>query len=134
MRRFYVFWFFFSAGWGYLMSQRFPGVEPKTTAQIAGGLPAGALTIFLLLSLEAWRTRPQKLLPPSVDLKPWQMPMGVTLFVLLTFLFSSFWGVLFGLLLSGSDFREPLFMLLVSAGGLTGVWGAYRAFRTRYVP
>ena len=133
MKRFYVFWFFFSAGWGYLVSQPFPGVEPKALLQVAGGLLAGALTMFMLLCVEAWRTRPHKLPRPSIDLKPWQMPTGVMLFVLVTFLFAGFWGIVFGLSLSGSDFREPAFIMLTSIGGLVGVWAAYRAFPTRYV-
>jgi hypothetical protein len=42
MKLFYVFWFFFSASWGYLMAQPY-GLEPKTIAQIAAGLPIGAI-------------------------------------------------------------------------------------------
>src|SRR5687768_10321605 len=132
MRRFYVFWFFFSAGWGYLMSQPFPGFEPKAAAHILGALPLGALMTFVLLGIEAWRMRPGKLPAPRIELKPWQMPTGVMQFVFITFLFSGFWGVVFGLLIASSDFREPLFVFLLSVGGLVGIVGIHRVFQTRF--
>ena len=132
MRRFYVFWFFFSAGWGYLMSQPFPGFEPKMATHIAGALPIGALTAFLLLGLEAWRARPGKLQAPRLDLKPWQVPMGLMQFVFATFMFSGFWGVVFGTVFESSDFREPLFFFLMSVGGLGGIIGVHRVFQSRF--
>jgi hypothetical protein len=132
MKRFYVFWFFFSAGWGYLMSQPFPGFEPKTIAHIAAALPIGALMAFLLLGIEAWRARPGKLQAPRLDLKPWEMPTGLTQFVFATFMFSGFWGVVFGAVLASSDFREPLFFFLLSVGALAGIVGVHRAFPSRF--
>ena len=132
MKRFYVFWFFFSAGWGYLMSQPFAGAEPKTATHILGALPLGALTAALLLAIEAWRARPGRLPAPNIELRPWHMPTGVMQFVFVTFTFSGFWGVVFGATLASSDFREPLFFLMMSIGGLVGIVGVHRAFQSRF--
>ena len=131
MKIFYAFWFLFSAGWGYLMSQPL-GFEPKTKLQTAAGIPIGAMMTFFLLGIEAWRAAPRSLQAPSIELKPWQMPTGLLQFVLVTFMFSGFWGVVFGAVLPSSDFGEPLFFLLISVGGLGGVIGVHRAFRSRF--
>jgi hypothetical protein len=132
MKRFYVFWFFFSAGWGYLMSQPFSGVETKTAAHILLALPLGALTAAMLLAVEAWRMRPGKLPAPNIELRPWHMPTGVMQFVFVTFMFSGAWGVFFGAILASSDFREPLFFLMMSVGGLGGIVGVHRALHWRF--
>ena len=108
------------------------GLEPKTMAHIVAGLPIGAIMAFLLLGIEAWRAMPDTLQAPHVDLKPWQMPTGLMQFVLATFLFSAFWGVVLGSVLPSSDFREPLFILAVSIGGLAGIIGVYHAFQSRF--
>jgi hypothetical protein len=132
MKRFYVFWFFFSAGWGYLMSQPSATAEPKAATHILAALPLGALTAALLLAIEAWRARPGKLPAPSIELRPWHMPTGVMQFVFVTFMFSGFWGVIFGAILTSSDFREPLFFLMMSVGGLVGILGVHRALQSHY--
>ena len=132
MKRFYVFWFFFSAGWGYLMSQPFAGAEPRTATHILAALLLGALTAALLLAIEAWRARPGKLPAPRIDLKPWHMPTGGMQFVLVTFMFSGFWGLIFGLTLEAADFKEPLFYLAMSIGGLLGILGVHRALQSRF--
>lgn len=132
MKRFYVFWFFLSAGWGYLMAQPFADVAPRPATEILLAFPLGALTAALLLAMEAWRSRPSKLPAPRVDLKPWHMPTGVMQFVFVTFAFSSFWGLVFGALLTAGDFRQPLFFLMMSIGGLAGMLGIYRGFQSRF--
>ena len=131
MKRFYVFWFFFSAGWGFLLSRSL-GDTPREVAEILLAFPLGALTSAMLLAIEAWRARPGKLPAPRIELKPWHMPTGVMQFVLVTFAFASLWGLLFGMLLAGSDVRQPLFFLLMSVGGLAGMLGVFRGLRSRF--
>jgi hypothetical protein len=131
MKRFYVFWFFFSAGWGYLLSQPFPGAQHQV-AEILLAFPLGALTAAMLLAIEVWRARPGKLPAPRIELKPWHMPTGGMQFVFITFAFSSLWGLLFGILIAAGDVRQPLFFLMMSVGGLLGMLGTYRGLQSRF--
>lgn len=134
MKRFYVFWFFFSAGWGYLMSEPFLDTpNPRTLVMVLASFPAGAITFLLLLSVELWRLGPtKKLSPPSLALKPWHLPFGLATFVVLTVLFSSVWGVVFALAKANGQVFEPLHFFMLSAGGLLGMWAAYRIFPSRF--
>ena len=134
MKRFYVFWFFFSAGWGYLMAEAFPAaIAPRSLAMALASLPVGALTFFLLLSFELWRLGSSRKAPrPSLALKPWNMPFGGAIFVLMTFLFASSWGVLFAVIRDNGHISEPLHYLSLSVGGLIAVWGVHRAFPSRF--
>ena len=132
MKRFYKFWFFFSAGWGYLMSQPLPGAETKSAMHILAALPLSALNVALLLAIEIWRVRPGKLPAPNMELRPWNMPTGVMQFVFISFIFSGMWGLLFGATLASGDFRLPLFFLMMSVGGLAGLVGFHRAFPSRF--
>ena len=132
MKRFYVFWFFFSAGWGYLMAQSFSGVAPRAATEILLAFPLGALSAALLLAIEAWRARPGKLPAPRIELKPWHMPTGVMQFVFVTFAFSSVWGLVLGALLTAGDIRQSLFFLMMSLGGLAGVLAVYRVLPSRF--
>jgi hypothetical protein len=132
MKRFYVGWFFFSAGWGYLMAQPFADVPPRPAADIPLAFLSGAITAALLLGIEAWRARPGKLPAPRIELKPWHMPTGLMQFVFVTFTFSGLWGVLLGTLLTTGDVKEPLFVLMMSLGGLAGMLGIYRGFQSRF--
>lgn len=134
MKRFYLFWFFFAAGWGYLMSEPFPNApQARTLAMSFASLPVGAITFFLLFSIELWRLGPNAKLPrPSLSLKPWNVRMGLPIFVLMTFLFSSVWGTVFALSKSNGYVTEPLHFFLLSVGGLTGIWLVYRLFPSRF--
>src|SRR5262245_50089431 len=95
MRWFYAFWFFFCAAWGSLLAQPFPGgFEARSVPLAVASLPVGAITFFLALSVELWRLGANRKVPkPSLTLKPWNMPIGFTVFILLTFLFTGIWGV-----------------------------------------
>jgi hypothetical protein len=134
VKRFYVFWFFFSAGWGYLMAEPWPaGFAPRSITMALVSLPVAALSLFLLLSFELWRLGPNnKASRPSLSLKPWNMPFGGAVFVLMTFFFAGSWGVLFAMIRDNGQVSEPLHFFLLSAGGLIGVWGVYRVFSSRF--
>ena len=133
-RRSYVFWFFFSAGWGYLMSESFPGAEQRSLAEALGALPLSALTIVMIMAVELWRMGPnRKALPPSLSLKPWNMPVGIPQFVMITFLFSSIWGLVFAFIRESGAVEQPLFFLSLSVGGLAGLLAVHHLFRARFV-
>ena len=133
MRRFYIFWFFFSCGWGYLMSQpSLADAEKITALHILSALPLSALNAAVLLAIEVWRARPGKLPAPNIELRPWNMPIGLMQFVFTTFIFAAIWGLLFGITLVSGDFRLPLFFLMMSVGGLAGLVAFHRAFPSRF--
>lgn len=135
MKRFYRFWFFFCVGWGYLMSQPLSGpetIDALHMTHVLAALPLSALNVALLLALEVLRARPAKLPTPNIELRPWNMPTGVMQFVLITFVFSGAWGLLFGIALGSNDFRVSLLFLMMSIGGLAGLLGFHRAFPSRF--
>lgn len=132
MRRFYACWFFFCAGWGYLMAQFSSEAGGNSVLAMVGSLPAGVLTLFILMSIELWRLPPGKRVPgPSLDLKPWHLPFGIPVFVFVTFLFSSIWGLLIALAVPDSFLFYPAQMLMLSAGGLVGLKLASHVFSAR---
>jgi hypothetical protein len=126
MKRFYPVWFFVCVGWGYMLSQSAPaGFVPSSSSALATLLafPASAFWTFVLLAFEAWRAGPHhRLSPPSLKLKPWNMPTGVVLFVFITFLFASVWGLAFGAILTSASMQGPLHILALSSGGLVGLF------------
>jgi hypothetical protein len=133
-RRSYLLWFFFCAGWGYLMVESFPDAEQRSLVEALGALPLSALTVFMIMAIEFWRMGPdKKILRPSLSLKPWNMPVGAMQFVFVTFLFSSVWGLVFAPMRESTAFEQPLFFLSLSVGGLVGLWAVHHLFRARFV-
>lgn len=104
MRRFYIFWFFVPAGWGYLLPKLPVSPQPLLPVALVS-LAGSAITLFLISAVELWRTSPEKkALPLSLSLKPWDLPFGLGLFILLTFLFSSVWGLAFASFFADAQF------------------------------
>lgn len=133
MNRFYVFWFFFCAGWGYLMAQPIPNATvPQSLGLALASFPISAVTFFLILAIDVWRSRPRKLTRPSFALKPWNMPAGGALFVLVTFAFAGVWGILVAAILDQAIVVQALQFFLLGLGGLVGVWSAYYVFPSRF--
>ena len=134
MKRFYVLWFFFCAGWGYLMAEPLPeGFAPRSISMALATAPVAAVTFFALLAFELWRHGPNHKLPrPSISLKPWQMPLGPAIFVPITFLFSGMWAVMFAAVRGNGQLPEAVHFLLLGAGALIGVWGVHRVFPSRF--
>jgi hypothetical protein len=132
MKRFYAFWFFFCAGWGYLLAQ-FPPSDNHTTAlMVVGSFLGGIFTLFLLMAIELWRIPSgRQIVGPSLTLKPWNLPFGIPMFVLITFLFSSIWGVLFGFLVPAMSASHPAQFLSLSIGGLLGLRLSTHVFASR---
>jgi hypothetical protein len=133
-RRSYVLWFFFCAGWGYLMAESFPGIEQRSIVEALLALPLGALTVLMIMAVELWRLAPGgKLLAPSLSLKPWNMPVGVIQFVSVTFLFSSIWGLVFAPMRTSGAIEQSLFVLSLGVGGLVGLFAFHHLYRARFV-
>ncbi len=133
MKRFYLVWFFICSGWGYLMAQPAPAsfAAPLRSAWVA--FPAAAFWVFVLVAIDALRTAaPRRLSRPSLSLKPWVMPAGLMLFVLLTVLFSSIWGLACAALLPAARVQMPLSLFAMSCGGVVGLWAAPHAFPSRF--
>jgi hypothetical protein len=132
MKRFYIVWFFFCAVWGYLSTQMSSAFTPAV-AQASATFAVGAISIFVLIAIEIWRAGPSSTLSqPSLSLKPWNQPVGLMLFVLLTFLFSSIWGLGISVLSPTEALLAPLYMFSLASGGLVGLSGAHRVFRSRF--
>jgi hypothetical protein len=132
MKRFYVIWFFFCAGWGYIMSAFRGFADDDSVYGWLAMATAGAITSFLLLSIELWRLPAGvKVLPPSFSLKPWSMPFGLPTFIFVAFLFSSVWGLAFALALMEHTAEQPVQILMLSLGGLVGLGGACYVFPSK---
>jgi len=133
MKRFYFIWFFVCILWGYLLAQPAPTGFVPPSGSVFFTFPASAFWIFVLLAFEAWRAGPHRQLsPPSLKLKPWNMPTGVMLFVFVTFLFASIWGLAFGAVLASASMQGPVHILALSSGGLVGLFLAPRILVSRF--
>ncbi len=80
MRIFYIFWFFFCSGWGYLLAT-FPNENAPPFLQVAATFPAAFATTLVLIWLEVSRLpNAEEASAPTFRLKPWNRPMGMVLF------------------------------------------------------
>jgi len=128
MRIFYAIWFFVCILWGHLMAEPVPEVATPASASPAVFV-AGLVSFFALLVFEAWRRPPDnKPSRPSINLRPWDEPTGMFIFIFTTFLFSACWGMGIALLLPLKSIDMPAFVLALSAGALVGIHVAYRVF------
>jgi hypothetical protein len=128
MRAFYVFWFFFCAGWGYLLLT-FPHHEGDSLLNVLLTLVLAVLfggigTFFVLRSKSVSAAN----VGLNIDRKPWQLPLGMIQFVTITFVFSAIWGVGLSMLLPGTNVLYPLRILSLAVGGLLGAWAACRVY------
>jgi hypothetical protein len=132
MKRFYGFWFFFCAGWGYLLAQ-FPPPESHSSLFMAvASFFGGIISFFLLMSIELWRTPSgRQVAGPSLNLKPWHFPFGIPMFALITVLFSSIWGVFFTVVVPALSASHPAQFLSLSVGGLLGLRLCTHVFTSR---
>lgn len=132
MRAFYVFWFFSCAGWGFL-SATFPAEDSPSWIRVAASLPAMLLTTIGLHWMELRNIPHERLVSrPSLKLKPWNRPMGLAMFVGLTFLFSGIWGSGISLVSDPSHTHLSLQFLAMGAGVVGGCYVAYRLFPSKF--
>jgi hypothetical protein len=132
MRSFYAFWFFFSAGWGYLLAGPSEFGVPQW-GQLLASFPLSFLTCFVLIALELRRLPSGQLAhPPSLGLKPWNRPAGLFLFIALTFVFAAFWGVAFAVALPLPGLRSALHFLGLGMGALTALVASRYVFRSKF--
>jgi len=108
--------------------------EPKySLLQTLGLVPGTAVCFFAVLAFELWRLGPnKKVLPPSLSLKPWHMPLGLAQFIFVTFSFASLWALGFVIATQSGYLQQPLQFLSMSVGGLIAIWGVYRAFPSKF--
>lgn len=132
MRSFYVFWFFACAAWGNL-SATFPSEHSPTWLQMAATLPAALTTSIVGLWLEFRRLPPGRLVArPSLKLKPWNQPMGLTIFIGLTFAFIGIWGLGMSWVFNLSSPAVAFQSFASGAGLAAGTYVFYRLFPDRF--
>lgn len=132
VRAFYVFWFFFCAAWGFL-SATFPAESSPGWMQVVVALPAMLLTTLGLHWMELRKLPHGRLVSrPSLKLKPWNRPMGLAMFVGLTFLFSGIWGSGISLVSNASSLRVALQFLAMGVGLIGGCYVACRLFPSKF--
>ena len=131
MNKFYIFWFFFCAGWGYLASQPLGDIA-FSISQAPATFLSGAISFFILFAFEIIRAGKTKRHRPSLALKPWESyPVGLVTFILITFFFSSIWGFIFALVVNGV-ITTPIIMLSMVLGISFGGWCVLFLFKDRF--
>jgi hypothetical protein len=132
MPTFYAFWFFFSAGWGYLLAG-FSASDAPPLGQLVGSFPLAFVTFLVLLGLELRRQPLGKYAPrPSFKLKPWNRPIGVALFCALTFVFASMWGVGFSVAMNLSGLHVAFHFLALGSGALCAIFACPYVFPSKF--
>jgi hypothetical protein len=133
MRFFYPFWFFFCGGWGYLLS-RFPHEEGMSWGSVFATFPVAIASLAILTFFGLRKNSvPVQSARLSIDLKPWQQPLGILQFVTATFLFSSVWGIGLSVFSQGANVLYPSQFLALAAGGLLGALAGCHAYRSTHV-
>ncbi len=132
MRTFYAFWFFFCSGWGYILAS-FAESDAPTWGNLVASFPVALLFSVVMIWLEL-RTLPAGRLAdqPSLKLKPWNRPTGLILFVGLTFVFASLWGVAIALAANMSGLRASLNALSLGAGAVGALIVCRHAFPAKF--
>ncbi len=132
MRIFYALWFFFCSGWGYLLAG-FAESDAPQWGQLALSFPLALLTCIVLFWLELRRLpHGQFAERPSLDLKPWNRPTGLLLFIGLTFVFTSVWGVGIAAFAQMPGLRAALHFLSLGAGTVAAVFVCRHAFPAKF--
>ena len=132
MRLFYAIWFFVCSGWGYQVATP-PAPHNPGALLLVAALPIALATSVGLVWLELRRLPAGSIAKsPSLSLKPWNLPAGLVLFVGLTFLFSSVWGICLSVLLPLPGLEFAIYLFLLSAGLVGGVFASRYAFPTRF--
>jgi hypothetical protein len=132
MRLFYAFWFFFCAGWGYVLAG-FAESDAPSWGNLFASFPLALLTCVVLFWLELRRLPPGQFAQlPSLRLKPWNRPTGFILFIGLTFVFTSLWGVVIAAVAHLPGLRVALHFLLLGAGTVGAVLVCRHAFPAKF--
>jgi len=132
MRVFYAFWFFFCAGWGYL-SATFPSEHSPHLMHAASVFPIALTMSIGLLWLELRKLPAGKVAsPPSLQLKPWNRPIGLFLFIGLTFAFSGFWGLGLSSLFNLPSPGVALQFFAMGTGTVGGCYFSLRLFPNKF--
>ena len=132
MRTFYGLWFLFCAGWGYLLAG-FPASNAPSWSRLLLSFPLALATCVVLFWLELRRLPPGKLAEsPSFNLKPWNRPTGFLLFIGLTFVFASLWGVAISATAQLPGLRVALHFLALGIGTVGAIYVCRYAFPSKF--
>jgi hypothetical protein len=129
MRIFYIFWFFFCASWGYLL----PFATANNEKSIVDSVSVFPLALTVFGSMAFWTMISAKIQHEdariSLDIKPWERPLGIFVFVPVSFIFVSIWGMGFSIFLHDKGLAGSLEVFSMASGILTGAWCACHAYR-----
>lgn len=132
MRVFYTFWFFFCAGWGYL-SATFSLEDSPHWTHAASTFPIALAMSIGLIWLELRKLPLGRMTSrPSMQLKPWNRPIGLLLFVGFTFAFSGLWGLGLSFLSNLSSPGVAFQFLAMGAGTVGGCYYSFRLFPNKF--
>jgi hypothetical protein len=132
MRIFYLFWFFFCGVWGYLLPLAAAENE-KSILDALVSFPV-ALIIFGLMAFFAMKSAKIGASDAhiSLDIKPWKRPLGTFVFVPISIIFISAWGVCFSVFRHKKGLVGTIEVLAFASGLLLGTWLACRVYRNKY--
>jgi hypothetical protein len=132
MRIFYLFWFFFCGVWGYLLPLAATENE-KSILETLMSFPL-ALIGFGLMAFFAMKSAKINSSEAHIrlDIKPWKRPLGTFVFVPISFVFISVWGIGFSVFLHKKGLLGTIGVLALASGVLFGTWFACRVYRNKY--
>ncbi|EYC52782.1 hypothetical protein AZ34_03890 [Hylemonella gracilis str. Niagara R] len=131
MRIFYMFWFFFCSGWGYLVAT-FPAEAAPPLSQSLVPFPVAMAMAMAFTWWESRGIKSRKLPAPSLRLKPWDLPIGLMVFIGLTFTFTGIWGVALAIGFGLSSPTQALYFLALGLGFAIGCYTASRLMPDRF--
>jgi len=132
MRKFYIFWFFFCAGWGYLFAG-FAESDSPPWNQIAASFPLGILSFVVLFWFELRRLPPGQVADqPSFNLKPWNRPTGMAFFIGITFVFAALWGIPIAILAHLPGLRTAVNALVLGIAPITAIFVCSHVFPSKF--
>jgi hypothetical protein len=132
VRAFYVAWFIVCAALGFALAG-FEEAHAPSWAFVAVCFPGAVLLWVAMLTYGLYRMPPGQLAqPPSLRLRPWDVPVGFQLFVCLTFVFGALWGVAFCVLAGLPGLRVAVHSLALGLGGLVALFVCRRALPAKF--
>ena len=108
-----------------------PDLAPHDPLQSLATLLVAFVTGMALVLLEA---RGIRLPRPAITLRPWDYPVGLVLFISITFVAASAWGALISLTAAFPGLSSSLYFLALGAGVLLAICVAPRLFPHKFKP
>lgn len=139
MKKFYIFWFVFCAGWGFGFIIQ--PTEPDKFTLLKAPLTFLGSAFFSFIPLFfSLLDKKTKLDLPSLNLKPSESyPVGLVTFILVTFLFIGIWGIIFSIgsyvVLSTpilTTISVPINIISMALGAATGGYAVTQILWSRF--